>query len=129
MTGPHPCLRLSLTPRSRSLSKTGVGHKLTDDERQRLDIRKRQLTHFQSVCLKEVGQLPDLNGSELVLTWDLEHQKDGQHLTNIRHGETIIWREPARWEGYERFEEILVILKKKYGKHLRDLVPTNASAL
>ncbi len=104
-------------------------NRLTDDERQRLDIRKRQLAHFQSVCLKEVGQLPDLNGSELVLTWDLEHQEDGQHLTNIRHGETIIWREPARWEGYERFEEILVILKKKYGKHLRDLVPTKTSAL
>jgi len=51
---------------------------------------------------------------------------EGEPLLN---GETVIWREPARWEGYERFEQILVILKKKYGKHLRHLIPTQASVL
>jgi len=103
--------------------------KLTDEERTRLDIRKRQLAHFQSVCLTETKQLPDIGVSELVLTWDLEHKKDGKHLTSICYWETVIWREPVRWEGYERFEEVLGILKKKYGKHLRDLVPTQASVL
>ncbi len=43
------------------------------------------------------------------------------------HGDTIIFREPVIYEGYERFVEVARILRGRYGAALRDLVPTERS--
>ena len=67
-------------------------------------------------------QLPDLDGPELLLTWD---QEDAD--TIVRHGERVVWRETTGWEVYERFEEIAAILRRKYGSRLKDLAPTPRS--
>ena len=40
-----------------------------------------------------------------------------------------MWRELALWEGIERFEEVAMILRARYGSRLHDLVPTEASHL
>lgn len=44
-------------------------------------------------------------------------------------GEREIWRELAWYEGYERFREVAVLLQRKYGRALRDLVPRDESEL
>lgn len=76
----------------------------------------------EAVPLLSPRQLPDLSGEPLILTWD---QIDADSI--IRHGNTIVWREKTGWEVYERFEEIAVVLKHKYGDRLIDLVPTQRS--
>jgi len=72
--------------------------------------------HFDEVALKEVNQLPDLQGDALNLVWDQEGEE-----TVLRKADVEIWREPAVWDGYQRF------LKARYGSRLQDLEPTEAS--
>ena len=67
-------------------------------------------------------QLPEIAGESLTLTWD---QLEADSI--ISHNDTIIWREQTGWEVYDRFEEIAVILKHKYGRRLLDIVPTPRS--
>ncbi|MEJ7745382.1 MAG: hypothetical protein WKF61_01230 [Luteimonas sp.] len=78
--------------------------------------------------LKTPEQLPDLEGDDIVLLWDAEdYQRGGDTL--IRYGSEVIWREPAQYEGYERFIEVANLLKQKYGDRLQDLVPSRNSEL
>jgi hypothetical protein len=41
----------------------------------------------------------------------------------------VIWREPAYFECYHRFGEVLALLNVKYGARVRDLAPTPRSLL
>jgi len=79
---------------------------------------------FKEVSLKRPDQLPMLPDGALELTWEME-DKD----TVLRHGSVEVWREPALWDGYLRFREILPILRAGYGPRLRDVVPTTDSML
>lgn len=72
-------------------------------------------------------QLPDLVGDHLVITWDID-RPDG-YTTIIRHGDRVLWQEPAFYEGYERFIAVAALLQRKYGRRLSDLVPTEDSKL
>ncbi|MEW6129527.1 MAG: hypothetical protein AB1757_20980 [Acidobacteriota bacterium] len=75
---------------------------------------------MQEITLHSPDQLPDIAGdNELIFVWD---QLEWESL--ICYGNLIVWREWTGWEVYERFEEILAILKQKYGKRLIDVVPT-----
>ena len=67
-------------------------------------------------------QLPELVGDDIVLTWD---QEDADSI--ISHGDRLVWREWTGWEVYDRFEEICVVLKHKFGSRLRDIIPTPRS--
>jgi len=67
-------------------------------------------------------QLPDLKSRQLVFTWD----QDGADSI-ISYGDQVVWREWTGWEVYDRFAEIAVILQRKYGARLKDLVPTPRS--
>ena len=75
-----------------------------------------------SKLLTSPGQLPELDGEKLILTWD-QIEADSIILSEDR----VIWRERTGWEVYERFEEIAGILKEKYGRRLKDIVPTPRS--
>jgi hypothetical protein len=44
------------------------------------------------------------------LIWDFEADED-YGRTLIKHGDVVIFSEPARYEEYRRFEEIAQILK------------------
>ncbi len=57
------------------------------------------------------------------MTWGEEK------LTVIRLGEQVIWVEPALWEGYDRFYEVKVLLKQRYGARFASLTPTEDSKL
>lgn len=76
----------------------------------------------EALLLYSPDQLPELEGETLILIWD---QIEADSL--ILHGDAIIWREKTGWEVYDRFEEIAVMLKQKYGKRLIDIVPTPRS--
>src|SRR5262249_17517351 len=85
-------------------------------------IRKLQ-KEFAKRSLKSPRQLPTIKGADIILVWDIEdYNKGGDTL--IEYGDQIIWREPAIFEGYERFREVAAILKRKYRDRLQDLVPT-----
>ena len=105
--------------------------RLSEFEKAVLASRKRFIAEHESRGLRSADQLPDLSASQISLSWDFTGEGDweGSKQTVIRHGERIVWTEPAFWEGYGRFVEVVSILKAKYGERLVDVVPTEASEL
>jgi hypothetical protein len=101
---------------------------LTEEERRSVTSRKQFLAHWDTTRLKSPEQLPELDGRELIVAWDCV-EEGAEHVTVLRHRDTEIWREPALFEGYERFREIVLILQAKYGERLEDVIPTAASEL
>ena len=82
---------------------------------------------FERAKLKGPEQLPELEGAELAFVWD--HELPGRGPTVITCEEREIWREPARYESWPRFNEVKEILKAKYGGRFRSLMPTPRSTL
>jgi hypothetical protein len=80
-------------------------------------------------------QLPAIAGKAFTLAWDFESEDDrtkpglsgARRETVIRLDGAAIFREPAMYEGYERFIEVAEILREAYGERVLDLVPTRAS--
>jgi hypothetical protein len=87
------------------------------------------LDKFAREKLREPDQLPEINEDSFMLTWDFDGSNPDDQRTLIKHGDTVIFSEPARWEEYERFEEVAEILKQKYGKRINDLIPTERSEM
>jgi hypothetical protein len=85
------------------------------------------LDKFAREKLREPEQLPEINEDSFTLVWDNDHSNCDDRRTLIKHGDTIIFSEPARWEEYVRFEQVADILKAKYGHRLKDLVPAPRS--
>ncbi|MDA8417545.1 MAG: hypothetical protein M0Z90_00780 [Desulfobacteraceae bacterium] len=77
---------------------------------------------FMARKLKGADELPDLPGEALDLAWD----QAGDEVV-IRLGDREVWREPVRYESLWRYEQVLALLRTKYGARLRDLAPTPAS--
>lgn len=90
-------------------------------------LAERRQQDFEQRQLRGAEQLPDIEGDDLVFVWDYD-DRDG-HETVIRHGAQELWREPAFYEGYERFEQVAEILFRRYGTRMQDLVPSRASGL
>jgi len=100
--------------------------KLSDEERRGVEERERFLANFAARKLRDPSQLPDIESPSFILHWDLfDAEPDCETL--IKHGETVIFREPAIYEGYERFIDVAKILRARYGSALCDLVPTDRS--
>lgn len=99
-----------------------------DADRKQFELRRRYLEACERHELKRADQLPPIDSSSFALVWDDEEQ-DGWPRTwaVIRLGDRVIWREPAQYEGGDRFAEIAAILKERYGAALTDLEPTRAS--
>gem|GEM_PF-4135362 len=85
---------------------------------------------FEESKLKSNSQLPDLEGDDLKIIWDFEeHGEDEDSWTVLRHGDLVIWREIGTKEALPRFEEVIWILREKYGPRLTSLLPTRAGLL
>jgi len=97
---------------------------LSEEQLKAKEAEDEQERRYREQCLASAGQLPDLPEGEITLSWDME-----QDQTQIRNGETVVWSEPVAYEGFDRFEQVAVILKEKYGSRLKDLVPTDRSKL
>lgn len=96
--------------------------RLPEHEKAYVEAIEISLDRFNSGKLKSADQLPDLQSSVLDLIWDEEGKE-----TLIRFGDQILWREPVRYEALWRFEEVVALLKEKYGSRFRDLEPTQES--
>ncbi|GMV60084.1 MAG: hypothetical protein AMXMBFR72_31770 [Betaproteobacteria bacterium] len=101
--------------------------KVSPADRIVVELAECRRQEFERRMLRSPEQLPDLPGNDLVLVWDYEDRNG--HETVIRFGAQELWREPAFFEGCERFGEIAEILFAKYGTRLQDLVPTRGSQL
>ncbi len=106
---------------------------LTPEERQDYEDAKAHMARHRSEKLMPDSPLPDLPGDIIVLEWDFQpYDPDDKTWcagdTVIRHGDTVVCREPVVYEGYLRFVEVLAILRTRYGTRLHDLVPTSAGA-
>ena len=97
---------------------------LNDEEKRAVAARKQFLDHWETSRLKAPDQLPELDGRDLTLVWDCVDE-----ATVLRQGDIELWREPALYEGYNRFREIVLILRRRYGVRLADVVPTRESEL
>jgi hypothetical protein len=81
---------------------------------------KRASPQVEKPRLESPDQLPEIAGDgDLVFVWD---QLEWDSV--IRYGDFTVWREWTGFEVYDRFEEILIILKQKYGRRLIDVAPT-----
>lgn len=98
--------------------------RLSDSERAHVTARKEFLQRLRAAQLKSPDQLPEVEGPDLTIVWDWLNDARSDHMTVLRHDADEIWREPAVYEGYERFREVVDILRQKYGARLRDVVPT-----
>ena len=96
--------------------------KLSDAEKKQVAQIDSNQARFDVLCLKNPDQLPNINELFFTLDWDF----DGE-MVLLRYGDKVIFKEPAIFEGYERFEEVARILKARYGNALQDLTPTPAS--
>ncbi len=99
-------------------------HDLTEEQVKALEEAKEQEELYREKCLYSTDQLPELPGDDLFLVWD---QADSE--TVIRHGETAIWKEPLAYEAFDRFEQVAILLKEKYGARVKDLQPADRSKL
>jgi hypothetical protein len=86
----------------------------------RLEARTRR---FEREKLKNVSQLPDLDGESLEFTLDVVSM-DGEDYQVIRLGDAEISRELAFWDHLPRFNDIKNLLRKKYGTRFKSLTPT-----
>jgi len=102
---------------------------LPPDEQEAFRGRKKFLADWQASSLVTPDQLQDIPGAgDIVLLWDFVEDGDAS-FTVITHGGVDIWREPALWEGYERFRAVVAILRQKYAPRLTDVVPHPRSLL
>lgn len=101
--------------------------KLSDDEKKSLAARKDFLKRLDQECLRSADQLAELTDSEIHVIWDFEEGPGNEKTTIVRVGERTLWSEPAVWEGFERFAEVVNLLKEKYGNRLKDVAPSESS--
>jgi hypothetical protein len=98
--------------------------RLPENERKHVEAIERFQADVAAHKLTEESQLPDIEAPSFILHWDFIYAEPHCE-TLIKHGDTIIFREPAFYEGYERFIQVAEILRARYGSALRDLIPMN----
>ena len=99
------------------------GH-LSESGRAMIDFAENYDDRFKAMSLKSPSQLPDIASAAFTIVWDYVHEDE---MTILRHGDRVVYQEPALYEGYERCEEVALILKRRYGDTLLDLQPTRRS--
>lgn len=105
---------------------------MTASERSQLDWRKRRQDCFPALDESFASTLPDLGPGPFSILWDFEENTDPDDLgpwTIVRHEDRVLWREPAYYEGFERFTEVARFLARRYGTALVDLAPVGSSEL
>lgn len=84
---------------------------------------------FDREKLKTPDQLPNLWGKDdldFVLDTDDERTPDREResFNLLKYGDRVIWKELAFWEGWQRYPELVEILKAKYGSRFKSLKVT-----
>lgn len=102
--------------------------KVSEWDRKEIEAAEARHADFARRKLREPAQLPAVAGPSFIFQWDFA-DNGSRKETLIKHGDNVIFSEPAFYEGYERFIEVAEILHSRYGAALRDLIPTTASEL
>ena len=102
-------------------------YNISEADRQVHDIVTEGIREKDRYSLKSISQLPEIDSNSFTLTWDTEHNEWSNNFYIIKHGEQLIWRQPALFEDHMTFYEVAVMCKKKYGSRLRDIVQTKRS--
>ncbi len=102
--------------------------KLSEADRRQVEAIEKHRADFEADRLSESSILPDIGADSFTLSWDFHHAGFGS-TTLIKHGDKVIFEEPAIYEGYERFIDVAEILRARYGPALRDLIPTEGSQM
>jgi DNA-directed RNA polymerase subunit RPC12/RpoP len=100
------------------------GDRVSDADRAEMEDMQRFWDMCAALELKSLEQLPDIDSPAFTIQWDKEDR-----MTVLRHGDRVIFTEIALWEGWERCQEVALILKQRYGDALLDLVPTPESEM
>jgi hypothetical protein len=90
--------------------------------------REKFVEEVEKLKLNNSGQLPDIAGDNIIITWDLDKIKNDNY-TLIKHNDKILWKERAFYEGYSRYIEVGKLLTEKYGNRIKDFIPTEKSKL
>ncbi len=88
---------------------------------------ERRHEEWSRRVLKNLSQLPLVTGDTLALVWDIERDNVDDYYV-IAAGSQLVWRERARTEDWERFNEVKRLLKRKYKGRFASLTPTEAAA-
>jgi hypothetical protein len=92
----------------------------------RIEAMEERWRRANELELKPDSDLPVLEGDQLNFIWDFEQLGD-EPWTLIRHGDVVVWRELAYWEGWKRFNAVTGLLKARFGERFGSLRPTSAS--
>lgn len=101
-------------------------------ENKRFYARRMELdAEFGKHHLESPAQLPRIEDDPLILVWDIEFDSRGEFrgptYTTIKHKGQVIWKERAYYECVGRFNEVVKVLRAKYGDKLAALIPTGRS--
>ena len=91
------------------------------DDARRARARGERL---RNSLLTSATQLPDVEVDHLDLELDLVRDKE-ENFYIVKLGETVLWKELASYEDYERFSEIKSLLKAKYAARFIRLSATD----
>ncbi len=78
---------------------------------------------FAGHHLERPGQLPDIAGETVRLTWE-RVQDEGRSYAEIRHHAHVLWRERAWFDDARRRADVTAILREKFGPRLTELGST-----
>lgn len=97
---------------------------LGEEQRAEVRTRMRAITNYESRKLTKANRLPEIDEESFTLDWDQTGRE-----TMIYLEDRLIWREPAVYEGVDRFVEVAKLLSAHYGTRLLDLRPTEKSLI
>jgi hypothetical protein len=89
--------------------------------------REHKEKEWMRQALTKRSQLPALDGDALEFVWDLVTE-GGDNYYVLTVGSQLVWRERARVEDWERFNQVKQLLKKKYGRFARLMLTDTAEA-
>jgi predicted RNA-binding Zn-ribbon protein involved in translation (DUF1610 family) len=102
-------------------------YNVSEEDRKVHDIITDGRRERDRYALKSISQLPEIDSESFTLSWDTEHNEWSNNFYIIKHGEQLIWRQPALFEDYKTFYKVAEICKKKYGSRLKDIIQTKRS--
>ncbi len=102
-------------------------NRLSEAERRDWEAHEDRRERRQRESLHSHDELPDPDADVIVVSWDLEELDEQTRWYVLRCGERELWREPAGFKDYRRFEEVVALLMAKYGTRLKDVVPSGAA--
>jgi hypothetical protein len=127
--------RLALVPHpthEETRAAATAGNARAQAEPRNVKKREARWRRADEVALGDLRVLPRLSGRRLTIDWDLEADADGEKWVVLRHRErlrtTVLWRELAYWEGIERFEEVVRLLARRYGRRLVEVKPSTGAS-